>query len=130
MKETSRAVGSWDYVPPADRELPAEQQTTVRCRSLTQAERMMVWDTLSRDIRMPDGSVVTDIRSFRQARELCLACIESVENFPVGDPKPWPKDGTLAERESYLDRFPDAEILNIGVELRNRATVGQDIKNS
>jgi hypothetical protein len=130
MKAFKRAVGSWAFIPAADRELPAAEQTRIWCRQLTQEERMYAWDNLNWTQRDTEGNVVILPRTFTLARELCIAAIESIENFPAGDPKPWPKDGSADEKMAYLNMMDDYEMLRIGQAIRNKALLEDEVKNS
>jgi hypothetical protein len=78
MKVAKRPVGSWTYIPKEDRELPADKQTRVVCRQLSQAERMTSWDNLNWTQRDAEGNVTLLPRTFQLARELCINCIISV----------------------------------------------------
>lgn len=118
-----RTFGSWQFVPPLDRKLPKAEQTTFTLKPLTQLQRMECWDNL-RWVG-PDG--VAQPRAFQQARELCISNIERVENFPPGDPKPWPE--SMSEREKYLEQFDDMDVLIIGNEIRDHSGIGDEEKN-
>jgi hypothetical protein len=126
MKPVHRQLGTWTFVPPSDRKLPAAEQTTFVLKPLTQLQRMEVWDNL-RWIN-PDGTAAG--RAFQQARELCLSNIEDVQNFPPGDPKPWPKDGSTQAKAEYLEQFDDMDVLLIGSAIRDHSGLDDDIKNS
>jgi hypothetical protein len=121
MAKKNRCVAeSWVYVTKTDRALPKEEQTRFTLRPMTWAERDRARDALSSE------SVV-----HRQARRMALDHIVSIENFPVGDPKPWPS--TIGEREAYLNTLDDGDVLEVGNEVWLRSTLGPDedaLKNS
>lgn len=124
MKPVKRSFGTWKFIPPSDRNLPAAEQTTFVLKPLTQLQRMEVWDNL-RWVNA-DGTQVP--RAFVQARELCLSNIESIQNFPVGDPRPWPE--SMKDRAEYLDQLDDMDVLIIGNEIRDHSGLDEEIKNS
>lgn len=124
MKAAKRALGSWKFIPPSDKALPVAEQTVFVLKPLTQLQRMEVWDNL-RWVNA-DGSAMP--RAFVQARELCLSNIESIQNFPPGDSKPWPE--SMRERAEYLDQLDDIDVLIIGNEIRDHSGLDDDIKNS
>ena len=130
MKVATRPVGSWVFIPAGDEELKPEEQTRITCRQLTQAERMEAWDNINWTVKDEGTGEVTIMpRTFRLARDLCKAAILSIENFPPGAPKPWPKDGSEAEKDAYLDMIPDMEMLRIGQAIRHKAFIEDEIKN-
>lgn len=124
MKAVKRSLGSWQFVPPSDKGLPAAEQTTFVLKPLTQLQRMECLDSI-RWVNA-DGTMLP--RAFQQARELCLSNIESIQNFPAGDPKPWPE--TMHGRVEYLEQFDDTDLLIIGSEIRDHSALDDDIKNS
>lgn len=124
MKPIKRSLGSWRFIPPSDTKLPAAEQTVFILKPLSQLQRMEVWDNL-RWVN-PDGTAMS--RAFVQARELCLTNIESIQNFPPGDPKPWP-DSTR-DRSEYLEQLDDMDVLIIGNEIRDHSGLDEEIKNS
>lgn len=114
MAKKNRCIAeSWTYVTKADRALPKEEQTRFVLSPMTWAERDRARDALSSD------TVV-----HRQARQLALDHIVSIENFPVGGPLPWPAD--RAARESYLNTLDDGDVLEVGNEVWTRSTIGAD----
>jgi hypothetical protein len=129
MLATKRPTGTWRFIPPEDRKLKKEKQTTFVLSPLTQLERMEVWDTLKVVEQDAQGNRTIRSRSYQQALELCVAHIEDVENFPAGKPKPWPKNGSEEEKAEYLDAFGDLSVLVIGMEIRNHSTLEEEAKN-
>lgn len=126
MKVAKRPTGTWVYIPKDDAELPADQQTRITCRQLTQGERMEAWDNLNWTQRDTEGNVTLLPRTFRMARELCISCIVQVENFAT---TPWPQYGSDEEKGAWLDNLPDMEMLAIGQAIRSRAFLEDEIKN-
>jgi hypothetical protein len=126
VKPVQKRVGSWTFIPPSDRKLPAAEQTVFVLKPLTQLQRMEVWDNL----RWVNPDNTMQPRAFVQARELCLSNIEDVQNFPPGSPKPWPKDGSFEAKAEYLEQFDDMDVLIIGNEIRDHSALDDDIKNS
>lgn len=127
MKVAKRPAGTWVYTPASDKDLPPEKQTRVVLRQLTQAERMEAWDNLNWTQRDAEGNITILPRTFRMARELCIACIQSFENFDAATP--WPKDGSDDAKSEWLNNLPDMEMLAIGQAIRNRAFLEDEIKN-
>lgn len=126
-----RPIEAWWYVLPSDRELPAEKQSRFLLKPLTQAERMEVWDESDWVSVNPEtGERTIRPRGFRQARELVLRNLVDVQNFPVSSPKPFPKDGTRAERETYINDFDDIDLFLIGNEIREHSSLEREVKNS
>lgn len=126
-----RPVEAWWYILPADRDLPAEKQSRFLLKPLTQAERMEAWD--ESDWVMVDGITgdrTVRPRGFRQARELVLRNLVDVQNFPASSPKPFPKDGTPAEKATYVDQFDDIDLFLIGDEIRKHSSLEREVKNS
>lgn len=129
-KATRRSVESFQFVLDEDKALPVEEQSTFVLRPLTQAEQMVALDELtteSRSIERP-GERIVKSRSWQQAYGLCLSHIEDVQNFPAGDPKPWPKD--QKERREYLALLSDTQVFQVGCAIRDRAYVEEAAKNS
>jgi hypothetical protein len=89
---------------------------------------MEVWDDI--EWAKPDGKggQVIVPRAFQLSREICLTNISDVENFPPGAAQPWPQ--SRVEREKYLEQFDDFDLLLIGNEIRNKAVLEDEIKNS
>lgn len=124
MKPARRSLGSWRFVPPSDKGLPAAEQTVFMLKPLTQIQRMETWD----NIRWVNSDGTMQPRAFQQARELCLSNIGSIENFPPGSAKAWPEG--MRERLEYLEQFDDMDVLIIGNEIRDHSGLDDDIKNS
>lgn len=76
-----------------------------------------------------DGMLGGD-RVFRNAGEIVVTHVVSIENFPARSPQPWPKD--REDRERYLEQLDDDDVLELGNEVWVRSTLGVDggaIKN-
>jgi hypothetical protein len=129
MLATKRPTGTWRFIPPQDRKLKKEKQTTFVLSPLTQAERMSVWDNLKWVEQDEAGNRTIKSRSYQQALELCIGHIEDVENFPAGKPQAWPKNGDIEGKLKYLDQLDDVSILVIGSEIRNHSTLEEEAKN-
>jgi hypothetical protein len=123
VKAVKRTLGSWKFVPPSDINLPTSEQSVFVLKPLTQLQRMEVWDNLKWVNQ--DGTMQP--RGFQQARELCLKNIESIVNFPVGDPQPWPE--SIADRATYLEQVDDMDVMIIGNEIRDHSGLGEEEKN-
>lgn len=123
-KRVKRPAESWWYTLKADEQLPAEEQSRFLLRPLTGAERMRVFDDISDTTRAPDGTVTILQRGFRQARELVLSHVESIENFPAGEAQPWP--AKASERERYLEMMDDLDVWEVGNEIREHSRLEPD----
>jgi hypothetical protein len=125
MARKNRCIAeAWTYVTKADRELPKDQQSRFTLSPLISTERDLLRDEMVNDDRT-FGSIYT------RGRKLALDHIVSVENFPVGEPKPWPEK--RSEREAYLSLLDDDDVLEIGNEVWARSTLGpedKELKNS
>lgn len=131
MRAMNRASGNWRYVPLADRSEPVERQTVITLSPLSGIERAEMWDNVNWVVENDEtGEKSVQPRVFRQARELCLQHIVNVENFPVGSPEPWPAKGTREDKDRYLDKFHDLDLLEVGNELRSRSLLGDAEKKS
>lgn len=130
-KAKKRPAEAWVYVLRTDRALPLEQQSRFTLRPMTYAERAGVLDDFLRTETAADGAKIETSRVYRNAWELALEHIVSVENFPVGAADPWPQ-GREA-RVQYLDLLDNDDLLEIGNEVWTRSGLGIDgdaIKNS
>lgn len=129
-KKANRSVEPFTYVLPADRVLPAVEQSVFTFRPLTQGERMRAMDTV--EVVHIEGSGERQIRfrTFEQARETVLACLVSAENFPVGEPVPFPANGTREERSRYLNMIDDYDVYRLGEHVFDHSTLGSAEKNS
>lgn len=123
-KVKKRVAGSWSYVLLGDRSLPPDQQSVFVLRPLTGAERERVVDEVSQRIYQADGSVRVISRMRTIARELVLSHVESIERFPVGAPKAWPKEPD--ERQRYLEDMDDDDVFEVGNEIFNRSALGPE----
>jgi hypothetical protein len=119
----------WTYVLKSDRELPAEQQSRFTLRPLSMAERAAARDNLAR-VHVANGERIITHRDRSLAVELSLSHIEAIENFPAGDPKPWPADQPLSARLSYLELLGDEAVREIGNEIFDQSVAPAAAKNS
>ena len=129
-KKANRVVEPFKYVLPADRVLPAGEQSVFTFRPLTQGERMRATDTV--EVVHVEGSGERQIRfrTFEQAREVVLACLIKVENFPSEEPIPYPGDGTREEKYRYLEMLDDYDVYRLGDHVIDHSTLGPPEKNS
>lgn len=132
-QRASRPAESFTYIPIADRALPVEQQSRFTLRPMTLTERAAARDNMSRT-QVRDGERTIASRSRQLAVELTLNHLLAAENFPAGEPKPWPADAPLADRQAYLELLGDDLVNEIGNEVYIRSTLagagGAEIKNS
>lgn len=127
-KKVPRPAGSWTFVLAADRTLPDGEQSRFTVSPLTITERAIVRDEIARIHTQPDGSKSIISQNRRQGVEIALHHIVSIENFPVGEPQPWPKGNE--ERLRYLEMLGDDSVQEIGNEIWTRSELGNDLKNS
>lgn len=129
-KKANRSAEQFKYVLPADRVLPPGEQSVFTFRPLTQGERMRAMDTV--EVVHVEGSGERQIRfrTFEQARETVLACLVAVENFPVGEPVPFPVTGSREERSNYLEMLDDFDVYRLGEHVFDHSTIGSAEKNS
>lgn len=123
-----RAAETWDYVLRDDRKLPAEEQSRFTLRPLTQEERQRYQDRLVSKIENADGVRETVFRSNTSAFQIALSNIVSIENFPAGEPMPWPE--SRADRIKYVSMLSDAYVIEIGDEIWGKSLVEDAVKNS
>lgn len=114
-RPVTAATGPWTYVLEGDRKLPQDQQARFVLRPLTQLERCRVHDSLVFTHFDADGT--RQIRRRQREIEFSLAVshIDSVENFPIGAPRPWPTDQAL--RPAYLAQLSDDDVTELGGEI-------------
>lgn len=128
METVKRPTEAIVYVPETDRELPADQQTKITLRPMTQAERIAAID--DEDVLEVGGSAArVRGRQWRRNYELARDHITAVEHFPVDDPKPWPATGARAEKEAYLALMPEAAVFLIGQAVFERSVLPAGAKN-
>lgn len=130
-KATKRPAEAWVYLLKDDLTLPPEQQSRFTLRPMTYVERAAVHDDFLRVETLPDGTRVDVSRVYRNAWEVLIEHLVSIENFPAGEPQPWPTD--RAARERYLEMLDDEMVLELGNEIWAKSTIGLDggvIKNS
>lgn len=129
-----RIVEPFWYVLKSERDKPLEQQSRFLCAPLAQADRMRVWDETAVTSSVMDGSdqksAIVMSRSFRQAYELAMSNIVEIERFPLDGPKAWPKDGTADQKRQYLEALDDFDVYEIGVAIRERSVLEDEVKNS
>lgn len=126
-KPVERVVEPFEYILPADLELPADQQTIFTFRPMKQRERLAVLDD-SGTISFQAGERRINDRTYQQGYEIVLAHLEKVQNFPPGAPVDWPK--TEAERIKYLERLSDIDIMLLGNAVIQRSILHDMEKNS
>lgn len=120
-KAKKRPAESWTYVLEADRALDAAQQSRFVLSPMTYAERAAIRDDLLRG----EGNVS---KVFRNAGTIAIEHLVSIENFPAGEPQPWPAD--RAARERYLELLDDDDVLEIGNEIWTRSALGYRDKDT
>lgn len=125
-KAIRRSTEPFVYVLERDRNLPPNEQSRFTLKPLTTAERFELLDTVVTTIIHPDGRREIVDHTWRRAREQLKSHLVSVENFPAEDPRSWPSDGTDTDRERYLDRLEDSDILEIYNEIFRRSFKGED----
>jgi hypothetical protein len=118
------ATESWRFVLEADRKLPPEQQTVFVLSPLIQGEIVAVEDAITRTVLDRQGRPNLLSRERQSGRDLALEHIESIENFPVGQPKPWPADREA--RETYLAQLHVDDVHEIGKEIYRKSKVGAE----
>lgn len=117
MKAVTRGTGVVPYVLKDDRGLPKEEQSTFHLRLLDQGERMDAYDNMNTTTVLESGQVQQKGRAWAQALDLCRTRIMRIDNFPVGDTKPWP-DGEK-ERLAYLEQLDPVHIQELGTAIRD-----------
>ncbi len=127
-RKVERITEAWWYILIAEKDAKPEEQSRFRLKPLAGSERAAVLDDRSWVQRNTDGSLTVVPRGVQQARNLCLSHIVDVENFPVGEPQPWPEE--IEARDKYLDQLDDLNVYEIGNEIRTRSTLGGAEKNS
>lgn len=129
-KATKRQVEAWWYVLMSEREKPKEEQSRFLCKPLTQAERMRVWDDHNWVTVDREGQSAVNSRGLQQAHALCVSQIIEVQNFPLEAPRPWPAQGSKAEKEAYLEQLDDMDVFEIGNAVREKSVLEVEAKNS
>lgn len=120
-KAVKRPAESWFYVLRRDRELDEREQSKFLLAPMTFAQRAAFQDDA---IRRPD-------RIYQSAGDLVLSHVVSIDNFPAGEPQPWPKKPE--ERQRYIELFDDDLVLELGNEIFAQSSPrfsGAVIKNS
>jgi len=129
-KKALRTVEEFTYTPEADRPLPAIEQSVFRFRPLTQAERLHAIDSAETITADASGARSIQPRGFTQARELVLLALISAENFPAGEPVPYPADKDTRKKSAYLEMLDDVLLFELGNYLFARSALGEPEKNS
>lgn len=129
-KATKRQVEAWWYVLLSEQKSPREEQSRFLLQPLTQAERARVWDDFKWVAVAPDGSRAITSRAMQQAYSLVLTKLVETENFPTGEAKAWPADGTPEQKQKYLDLLDDMDVFEIGNAIREKSTLEEEVKNS
>lgn len=126
----NRVTDEFRYVLKDDRERDPGEQSAFYLRPLTGPERARVWDEMQWTVEEPDGTRRLTSRAFQQSRRLVLDCLTRVENFPAGEPQPYPADQPMPVREKWLDQLDDMSVLELGNEIVARCVLGVAEKNS
>jgi hypothetical protein len=133
MQAVKRATETFRYVPKGDRSKPPEEQTTITLRPMTLVEEAAYTDAQEAHLINPTTNErYARRRDFTAAIEVCLAHIEAVENFPAGangSARPWPKDGSLADKREYLNEFDVIMCWEIAQEVAARTVLPADAGN-
>lgn len=119
-KSKKRPPESFSFVLRGDRDLPEGEQSRFVLRPMTIDEQAAYLDA-SRDDA--DGGS----RLWRAAVAIVPQHIVSVENFPAGEPREWPKGH--AERLEYLAELGVSACYEIGTEVFNRSYLEDAAKN-
>ena len=137
-QKAKRPAAAWWFVLKAERDRPKEEQTRFLLDPLTGPERMDVWDKLAGRAAL-DGRGL-EPQTFRTARELCIAKIRDIQNFPSAKPngdgtyadqsEPYPVHGNREEKAAYIDQFDEFDIVEIGHEIRDQSSLSPQLKNS
>lgn len=129
-KRSQRPVEPFWFILPADRKLPAEEQSQFRFRPLSQAERMHALDNVEVLTEDSSGAKQLRFRNFQQAREIVLGCLIETRNFPAGSPIEYPAKGSREERSKYLEMIDDHDVYALGDHVFDHSTIGVEEKNS
>lgn len=128
-RRSTSAVEAWSYTPRSDRDLPVGDQSRFRFRPLTQAERLAALDASEIVHVSGTGERTVQQRSFSQARELVLLALIGTENFPAGEPLPYPASAAASERSRYVEMIGDALVFELGNHVFDHSTLGEPEKN-
>lgn len=115
-KAVKRPAESWIYVLKADRGLEERERSVFTLAPLTYAQRAGVRDDMQR------AAAASSDRVHRAAAEIAVTHIVLIENFPAGEPQPWPK--SRGDRERYIEMLDDDHVLEIGDEIWGRSSLG------
>lgn len=130
MKARRQQIGTWEYTPLGDRELPPDEQSRFTFSPLAFEERCALVDQSSIYVNTVTGEKEVRPRTFRSALELVRLHLVKAENFPAGEPKAWPADGSAAEKDAYLSLLGEAVVYEFGEEIWERSRMGEPEKNS
>lgn len=106
MKPRRVQADEFVYVCRADRELPAAQQTRIRCKPMSIAWEAKAYDDVT---TREDGTV--RLRNYQVALEIAREHIVAVDNFAAGK---WPADGGDDAKDKYLLQMGPVAIHEIG----------------
>ena len=129
-ERAKRPVEPFWFTLPADRELPAEQQSKFRFRPMTQRERMHALDNVEVVTEDKTGAKQLRFRSFQQNYEIVLECLIEAKNFPASSPVEYPSKGSREEKAKYLEMIEDPDVYAMGDYVFDRSTIGVEEKNS
>jgi len=129
-RASKRTAEPFKYILPADRQLPAEEQTVFTFRPLSQQERMRAMDDVEAIQINGTGEQQLRFRSFQRAYEIVIACLMDVSNFPVGAAKPYPAAGSREDKAKYLEMLDDFDVHALGDYVFDHSTLGSAEKNS
>jgi hypothetical protein len=118
-KALKRPAESWIYILTSDRALEEREQSRFLLSPMTFAERAAIKDDMIR------SSVE---RVYRSAGDIVLAHIVSIDNFPAGEPQPWPKKHE--DRERYRELLDDDQVLELGNEIFIRSSLGYRVEET
>ncbi len=126
--KVTRVVEPFDYVLDADKNLSPDEQTIFTFRPMAQKERAAVLDASNTVTFDKEGNRQLSERNFTQGREIVLAHLIRVQNFPVGEPKEWPKDRKA--QEQYLDDLSEVDLMFLGNAVIQHSVLQPLEKNS
>lgn len=137
-QKAQRPAAAWWFTLRREHGLPAEEATRFLLDPLTGPERMDVWDKLAGRAAL-DGQQLQP-QTFRTARELCIAKIRDIQNFPsmrknpdgtyTDQAEPYPVLGTRDDKAAYIDQLDEFDIVEIGHEIRDQSSLSPQLKNS
>ena len=129
-RRSVRPVEAFWFVLPAERKLPAEEQSRFKFRPLSQAERMRAMDNIESVTIEATGERQLRFRSFQQARETVILTLLETQNFPIDGAQPYDPTAPREDREKYLELLDDNDVYALGDHVFDHSTLGTDAKNS